>query len=87
MKKLLTIMLVALLPAMSNSQDLTNPGTYMTAISSAQLEMNAKYMAYLSASAHSTRKRKDFRLIRAILFDSGFFIVGFPIISGAIDVL
>ena len=42
----------------SFAQDLDNPGTYMTAISNAQLEMNRKYMAYMSAAAHTTRKRK-----------------------------
>ncbi|BAU52467.1 LIC11966 family surface protein [Mucilaginibacter gotjawali] len=33
-------------------------GTYMTAISTAETDMNKAYMAYISASAHSSRKRK-----------------------------
>src|SRR5205809_6868620 len=39
-------------------QDLSNPGAYMNAISNAHVEMNKKYMAYLSAAAHIHRKRK-----------------------------
>jgi hypothetical protein len=42
----------------SRAQDISNPGDYMTAISNAQLEMNQKYMAYMSAAAHARRKRK-----------------------------
>ena len=33
-------------------------GTYMSAISTAETQMNKSYMAYISAAAHSTRKRK-----------------------------
>jgi hypothetical protein len=40
------------------SQDFSNPGDYMTAISNAQTEMNQKYMAYMSATAHVRRARK-----------------------------
>ncbi len=40
------------------AQDLSNPGDYMTAISNAQTEMNQKYMAYMSATAHVRRARK-----------------------------
>jgi len=42
----------------SFGQDLSNPGDYMTAISNAQTEMNHKYMAYMSATAHVRRARK-----------------------------
>ncbi len=35
-----------------------NAGDYMTAMSNAQIEMDQKYMAYVSASAHSRRARK-----------------------------
>ncbi len=41
-----------------SAQDMSNPGTYMTAISNAQTEMNQKYMAYMSAAAHSRKARK-----------------------------
>jgi hypothetical protein len=42
----------------STAQDMENPGTYMTAVSNAHLEMNQKYMAYVSAVAHGSRARK-----------------------------
>lgn len=42
----------------STAQDFSNPGTYMTAVANAHNDMNKKYMAYMSAAAHSSRKRK-----------------------------
>lgn len=42
----------------ANAQMIENAGDYMTAMSNAQVEMNQKYMAYISASAHSRRTRK-----------------------------
>lgn len=42
----------------SRGQVIENAGDYMTAMSNAQVEMNQKYMAYVSASAHSRRARK-----------------------------
>jgi hypothetical protein len=42
----------------SKAQVIENAGDYMTAMSNAQVEMNQKYMAYVSASAHSRRARK-----------------------------
>src|ERR1700722_4331144 len=61
MKKTLTFLL---LPAAiiigfiapAAAQD--DPGSYMSSISTAQMEMNKSYMSYISASAHSSRKRK-----------------------------
>jgi uncharacterized protein YlxW (UPF0749 family) len=41
-----------------HAQDLNNPGEYMSAVSNAHLEMNQKYMAYMSAAAHGRRARK-----------------------------
>jgi hypothetical protein len=35
-----------------------DPGTYMNTLNSAETGMNKAYMAYISASAHSSRKRK-----------------------------
>jgi hypothetical protein len=41
------------------AQDIAaDPGAYMNAISSAETIMNKAYMAYVSASAHSSRKKK-----------------------------
>ncbi len=40
------------------SQTIENAGDYMTQISAAQMEMDQKYMAYVSAAAHSRRARK-----------------------------
>lgn len=40
------------------AQNPDNPGDYISAISSSQNEMNATYMAYMSAAAHSGRARK-----------------------------
>lgn len=51
----------------SISQSLDNPVDYMNAISDAQSEMNQKYMAYLSAAAHSKRKRKIEKMRKAAL--------------------
>ncbi|MDB5134337.1 MAG: hypothetical protein JWP37_940 [Mucilaginibacter sp.] len=63
MKKLLAcscslfIIIAIIKPA--KAQDITtDPGTYMNAISGAETNMDKAYMAYISASAHSARKRK-----------------------------
>ncbi len=43
----------------SYSQDATaDPGSYMNSISNAETGMNKAYMAYISAAAHSSRKKK-----------------------------
>ncbi len=42
----------------TRAQMIENAGDYMTAMSNAQVEMDQKYMAYVSASAHSRRARK-----------------------------
>jgi hypothetical protein len=44
--------------ATANAQDASGPGAYMDSFSNPQIEMNQSYMAYISASAHSSRKRK-----------------------------
>ncbi len=51
----------------SYAQDLSNPGDYITAISNAQTEMNQKYMAYMSATAHVRRARKIDKMRQAAL--------------------
>ena len=55
----LSILILTLITsAKTFGQDLINPGAYMNAIGNAHLEMNKKYMAYMSAAAHIHRKRK-----------------------------
>jgi len=61
MKKSFTLLFAAAffsigIPAFSQAID--NPGDYMTAINNAHLDMNQKYMAYMSAVAHGRRARK-----------------------------
>ena len=46
----------------SHAQVIENAGDYMTAITNIQVEMDRKYMAYISASAHLHRERKVERL-------------------------
>jgi len=63
MKKILLpsiLFLISLLATAKTAlaQDIGDPGAYMNAISNAETEMNKSYMAYISASAHSSRKRK-----------------------------
>ena len=41
-----------------NAQSTDDPGAYMTAISSAEMNMDKTYLAYMSAVAHSGRARK-----------------------------
>jgi len=54
---LLTAACIITKPA--KAQDITtNPGAYMDAIGTAETNMNKAYMAYVSASAHSSRKKK-----------------------------
>ncbi len=67
------------------AQDMSNPGTYMTAISNAQTEMNQKYMAYMSAAAHSRKARKIDKLRQQVLKsieDSRFKTIDIPIYKG-----
>jgi hypothetical protein len=51
----------------AHGQMIENAGDYMTAMSNAQIEMDQKYMAYVSASAHSRRAKKVERLRTAAL--------------------
>ena len=46
----------------AHGQMIENAGDYMTAMTNAQMEMDQKYMAYISASAHSRRAKKVERL-------------------------
>lgn len=63
MKKNVRYLLLLLMVCMgstllSQAQAIDNPGEYMTAISNARSGMDAKYMQYLSAAAHSRKARK-----------------------------
>jgi hypothetical protein len=51
----------------SHAQDLDNPGQYMDAINKAHLDMNKKYMGYVSAAAHGRRARKVEKLRKEVL--------------------
>jgi hypothetical protein len=42
----------------THAQTIENAGDYMTAMTNAQTEMDQRYMAYISASAHSRRAKK-----------------------------
>ena len=56
MKKFLPVLLLVALFTTAKAQD--DPGAYMTSITNAETKMNKAYMTYISASAHSSRKRK-----------------------------
>lgn len=59
MKHLLSCFLLLIsLFFVSNIFSQEDPGAYMNAISNAQQDMNAKYMAYMSAAAHGRRAKK-----------------------------
>ncbi len=60
-------MLIAVLPLSVRAQATDNPGAYMNAISKARGDMDAKYMAYMSAAAHGRRARKVEKLRQEVL--------------------
>lgn len=64
---LFTVALLTGLFLSAFSQEMDNPGTYMGAISKARGEMDAKYMAYVSAAAHGRRARKVEKLRQEVL--------------------
>jgi hypothetical protein len=49
------------------AQNLDNPGDYMTAITKARGDMDAKYMQYMSAAAHGRRPSKVEKLRQEVL--------------------
>jgi hypothetical protein len=51
----------------ASAQTFDDPGNYMTAISNAHQDMNRKYMAYISATAHTRRARKVEKLRKEVL--------------------
>ena len=60
MKKLMIpfLLLLSFSTLQVSAQSADDPGAYLTSIDNAQVEMNKTYMAYISAAAHSSRKRK-----------------------------
>lgn len=88
MKKNLLLFLFIILVACSTNtfaQDLSTAGNYITAISNAQLEMNQKYMAYMSAASHGRRARKVEKMRQAALQsidDCRFKTIDLPLYKG-----
>ena len=63
MKKLITrciavLILLTAVTKLAEAQDGAGPVAYMNSISDAETQMNKSYMTYVSAAAHSSRKRK-----------------------------
>jgi hypothetical protein len=54
----ISLFLTCCFSSKTNAQTIENAGDYMTAMTNAQVEMDQKYMAYISASAHSRRAKK-----------------------------
>ena len=80
-----TLIILVFISQALHSQDLSNPGDYMTAISNAQTEMNQKYMAYMSATAHVRRARKIDKMRQQALEsieNSRFKTIDLPIYKG-----
>src|SRR6266487_1971141 len=89
MKKLFfAIAIVAssvLQPHALQAQTLDNPGSYMTAVNNAQNEMNKKYMAYMSAAAHSGQAKRIEKMRQQTLesiTNSKFKIIDLPYYKG-----
>jgi hypothetical protein len=66
-QKFFTLLVLFGLTLTAFSQDLDNPGNYISAISKAHVDMNQRYMAYVSAAAHSRRAKKIEKLRTAAL--------------------
>ncbi|HXB09485.1 MAG TPA: hypothetical protein VNW04_20305 [Puia sp.] len=64
---LLPLMGLLFFSSVAFSQDMDNPGTYMTALTKARGDMDAKYMAYMSAVAHGRRAKKVEKLRQEVL--------------------
>lgn len=81
----LVLIILTSIAKTSYAQDLSNPGDYMTAISNAQTEMNQKYMAYMSATAHVRRASKIDKMRQQALEsieNSRFKTIDLPIYKG-----
>lgn len=69
----------------TNGQDTESPAAYMNSISNAQVEMNQKYMSYMSAVAHGRRARKVEKLRKQVLEsidNSRFKTIDLPVYKG-----
>jgi hypothetical protein len=64
---LLPLMGILFFSTTAVSQDTDNPGAYMTALYKARGDMDARYMAYMSAVAHGRRARKVEKLRQEVL--------------------
>lgn len=88
MNKLLSLIFVVLFSQFGihcTAQSSDDPVAYMTSINNAQTEMNQKYMAYMSAAAHSRRARKIEKLSSQVLQsidNSRFKTLDIPIYKG-----
>ena len=88
MNKLLSLIFVVLLSqfgANCTAQSSDDPVAYMASINNAQTEMNQKYMAYMSAAAHSRKARKIEKLRSQVLQsidNSRFKTLDIPIYKG-----
>ena len=70
MKKCLRFLLCAMLFCITlnvSAQTLEDPGTYMTAVSNCHVEMNQKYMQYISKTAHGASARKQEKIRQQVL--------------------
>ncbi|MEO8416343.1 MAG: hypothetical protein ABI472_21960, partial [Ginsengibacter sp.] len=88
MKQRLFLIVVVILTSITSTsfaQDFSNPGDHISAINNAQTEMNQKYMAYTSASAHVRRGRKIDKMCQQALEsieNSRFKTIDLPIYKG-----
>jgi hypothetical protein len=88
MKKIFTYVLIVacvLSTSSTYAQAIENAGDYMTAISNAHVDMNKKYMAYMSAAAHGRRARKIEKLRQQTLesiTESRYKTIALPIYKG-----
>lgn len=68
MKQFLLLLILATVTiGKAPAQNLDNPGEYMTALTNAHTDMDKKYMAYISASAHGKRARKVEKLRKQVI--------------------
>src|ERR1700761_8987399 len=69
----------------AQAQNMDNPGDYLSAIYKIRVDMDSKYMAYLSATAHTHRKKKIEKLRQEVIDninDSRYKVTDLPIYKG-----
>lgn len=88
MKKFTSLFFILLLTQFTSksfAQTADGPGAYMTSINNAHEEMNQKYMAYMSATAHSRKARKIEKLRQQVIQsidNSRFKTIDIPLYNG-----